>query len=174
MLSEGLDREISEGRWQACRATLDKMALLSDTADYVTSKRWREVIEAKRADVDREMRKWKDRSARLASGHEDENEGTMYRDEERRTGKGNPEAKELMIAMHHADQAIDEAISLRAKIRDQGERLLGIADRVDAMMEELPGIGSLIKKINRLDLRNQLIIHSVFYMCLYCLITSAI
>lgn len=96
-----------------------------------------------------------------------------YPDEEKGPIGPNDANKNLMVAIHKADKAIEEAISLRMKIMGQGERLMEFSERFDRMSEELPIVGRLIKKINVLDLRNQLILHAVFYVCLYCLITSA-
>lgn len=80
----------------------------------------------------------------------------------------------LLMAIHKADKAIEEAITLRMKVMTQSEKLMEFSDKFDRMSEQLPAVGRLIKKINTLDLRNQLILHMVFYVCIYCFITSAV
>jgi hypothetical protein len=166
-VSERLQSDVEDCDWQACDLGISKLERICELAEPGQAKRLREIVAERKNEVDRAKRRHKERAAR-----EPEDRGIV--DEEKK-GHGQPdEVKNLLIAMHKADQAIEEAINLRSRIRDQGERLLGVGDRVDKMMEELPAIGSIMKKINRLHLRNQLIIHGVFYVCLYFLITSAL
>jgi hypothetical protein len=165
-LSEEITEATEKGDWQRCSRLLGEMKDLCEKADFVQAKRYREILEEKTNDIDRAKRRSK-------ACLEEKLEVNLLRDEEKKGAGQSEEVKNLVLAMHKADQAIEEAIGLRLRIRGQGERLIGVGDRVDAIMEELPAIGAIMKKINRLDLRNQLVLHFVFYVCLYCLITSA-
>ena len=64
------------------------------------------------------------------------------------------------------------AIDIRDNFSGQTRRIEDANDRFSESLEQIPGIGNLVRLINRASLKNQIVLHAVFYFCLYHLITA--
>lgn len=90
--------------------------------------------------------------------------------DESRRGEGSS----LQGAIVSSLNIIDQAGALQEKIHRQTDSLLRAERRVNRILQTLPGIGRLMERINQTELKNQVILYGVFYICLYFFITGLI
>jgi hypothetical protein len=65
-----------------------------------------------------------------------------------------------------------KSTNVRKNIKNQSLNLQLIDGKFLDVMNQIPGINLIIKKINKASLRNQVVIYIVFFTCLYFLIIA--
>ena len=63
-------------------------------------------------------------------------------------------------------------MNIKDAFNSQTRKIERANDKFNETLQEIPGIGKLIKLINRASLKNQIILHGVFYFCLYHMIVA--